>query len=260
MRVPAVKDLFDLGGQAAIVTGASQGIGAAIARRLAEAGARVAVHYRGNSQGAEATVAAIRDAGGEATALAADLATAGAAEELAAAAGRELGGLDILVNNAGTFPAAPLIDMAAEDWRDMFRTNVETAFLCTQAAARRMRDAGRGAIVNVASIEALDPGPAHGHYSSAKAAVVMLTRAAAQEFGEFGIRVNAVSPGVIARAGIEEQWPEGVERWRARAPLARLGEPGDVADACLFLASPAARWISGHNLVVDGGVMAASAF
>lgn len=260
MRVPQVKELFDLAGRAAVVTGASQGIGAAVARRLAEAGARVALHYRGNVTGAEDGVASIRAAGGEALALHADLADGGAAEELAADAARELGGLDILVNNAGTFPVAPLIDMTADEWRAMFASNVETAFLCTQAAARRMREAGGGAIVNVASIEALNPGPAHGHYASAKAAVTMLTRAAAQELGEFGIRVNAVSPGVIARAGIESEWPEGVERWRSRAPLVRLGEPEDVADACLFLASPASRWITGHNLVVDGGVTAVSSF
>ena len=118
-----------------------------------------------------------------------------------------------------------------------------------------MKDVGGGAIVNIASVSALNPASAHSHYNSAKAALVMLTRSAAQELGEFNIRVNAVSPGLIARPGIKEQWPEGVARWENQAPLGRMGEPEDVADACLYLASPAARWITGQNLVLDGGVL-----
>ncbi len=113
-----------------------------------------------------------------------------------------------------------------------------------------------GAIVNIGSISASNPATDHSHYNSAKAAVLMFTRSCAQELGPFGIRVNSVSPGLIHKDGIEEAWPEGVERWQSRAPLRRLGEPEDIADACLFLASPAARWITGHNLVVDGGVLA----
>ncbi|MDQ4078313.1 MAG: SDR family oxidoreductase, partial [Chloroflexota bacterium] len=117
-----------------------------------------------------------------------------------------------------------------------------------------------GAIVNIASIEAERPAPLHAHYNAAKGGVLMYTRSAALELGPHGIRVNAVSPGLIWREGIEEQWPEGVARWREAAPLTRLGRPEDVADACLFLASPAARWISGTNLVVDGGVLVRPAF
>jgi 3-oxoacyl-[acyl-carrier protein] reductase len=113
-----------------------------------------------------------------------------------------------------------------------------------------------GAIVNVASIEGLQPAFAHSHYAASKAGVIMHTRAAALELGPKGIRVNCVSPGLIAAPGIEEGWPAGVARWHAAAPLHRLGTPIDVADAVLFLASPAARWITGANLVVDGGVLA----
>jgi len=113
-----------------------------------------------------------------------------------------------------------------------------------------------GAIVNIASIEGLQPAFDHSHYAASKAAVIMHTRAAALELGRAGIRVNSVSPGVIEAPGIEESWPEGVARWRAAAPLERLGHPSDVADAVLFLVSPAARWITGANLVVDGGVLA----
>ena len=167
----------------------------------------------------------------------------------------ELGGLDILINNAGIFPNSPLERLVLSDWRKMYSANVETTYICTQAAAEHMKHNGGGSIVNLASVSALNPGCDHSHYNSAKAAVVMFTRSAAQELGPLGIRVNAVSPGLIGRPGIERQWPDGVARWKKAAPLERLGDPVDVADACLFLTSPAANWITGHNLIVDGGVL-----
>jgi len=170
------------------------------------------------------------------------------------------GGLDVMINNAGIYPNAALLELNLDDWQSMYSANVETAMLCTQAAARHMKESGGGAIVNMASISALNPGADHSHYNSAKAAVVMFTRSAAQELGRYNIRVNAVSPGLIARPGIEEQWPDGVARWQNQAPLERLGDTQDVADSCLFLASPAARWITGHNLVVDGGVLSSTIY
>jgi NAD(P)-dependent dehydrogenase (short-subunit alcohol dehydrogenase family) len=117
-----------------------------------------------------------------------------------------------------------------------------------------------GAIVNVTSIEAENPAPAHSHYNAAKAGAAMHTRAAAQELGPHGIRVNAVAPGLVWREGLDEAWPDGVARYLNAAPLGRLGQPEDVADACLFLASPAARWITGASLTVDGGVMTRQIF
>ncbi|HEX2140600.1 MAG TPA: 3-oxoacyl-ACP reductase family protein [Woeseiaceae bacterium] len=255
MSAPPHDRLLDLTGKVALVTGASQGIGARIASRFAEAGARVAVHYRGSGEAAKGVVGAVAKAGGEAIALRAELADASGAERLVREVTAAFGRLDICVNNAGSFPNRPFLEISEAEWREMYRSNVDTCFFCTQAAARRMKAAEGGAIVNIASIAALVPGPDHSHYNSAKAAVVMLTRSAAQELGRYNIRVNAVSPGVIARPGIEQQWPEGVARWQSSAPLERLGEPDDVAGACLFLASSAARWITGHNLLVDGGVM-----
>jgi NAD(P)-dependent dehydrogenase (short-subunit alcohol dehydrogenase family) len=139
--------------------------------------------------------------------------------------------------------------------------SLKSVFLCTQAAARLMVERGiQGAIVNIASIEAESPEPDHSHYDAAKAGVLMHTRSAAFELAPHGIRVNAVSPGLIWQPGIEESWPEGVARWQAAAPLQRMGFSEDVADACLFLASPAARWITGVNLRVDGGVMVRPGF
>jgi NAD(P)-dependent dehydrogenase (short-subunit alcohol dehydrogenase family) len=255
--IPHPHDLLDLTGRVAIVTGASQGIGAAIAKRFATAGARVVVHYRRDRQGAKHVVRAITQAGGKAVDIHADLTTEGDVAAFFAEADDRLGSVDILINNAGqNFPLHPLAEISLEEWRTMFRDNLESMFLCTQAAAAVMRGRGGGAIVNIGSISATNPASDHSHYNSAKAGVVTFTRSAAQELGPFGIRVNAVSPGLINKPGLVKAWPEGVGRWRSRAPLGRLGEPEDVADACLFLASPAARWISGQNLAVDGGMLA----
>lgn len=254
MTAPPVRDLFNLGAHVVVVTGASSGVGSGIARRFAEAGAAVVVHFHHHESGAAQVAADIESMGRRSVTVGADLRTAEGAERLMQAA-ETLGGLDILINNAGTYPLHGILDMTVDEWQDVIDANLRSVFLCTQAAARRMAHRGRSTIVNIASIEAQNPAPAHSHYGAAKAGVVMFTKNAALELGSRGIRVNSISPGLIWREGIEEQWPEGVERWRSRAPLGRLGRPDDVADACLFLASPAARWITGANLVVDGGVL-----
>lgn len=260
-NIPSVRDLLDLTGRAVIVTGGTSGIGRGIAARFAEAGAAVVVHYRSSAAAAAAVVERIQSNGGNALAIQADVTRPEEVDRLVAQTVEALGRLDVLVNNAGTYPLASLVEMTPEQWDEVVDSNLRNVFLCTQAAARRMLAQGDGgAIVNIASIEGLGPMPAHSHYDAAKAGVIMLTRAAAQELGPHGIRVNAVSPGLIWREGIEQQWPEGVARWQARVPLARLGRPEDIADACLFLASPAARWITGVNLVVDGGVTTAPLF
>jgi NAD(P)-dependent dehydrogenase (short-subunit alcohol dehydrogenase family) len=254
--VPAVRDLLDITGRVAIVTGAGAGIGSAIALRFAEAGAAVIVHYHASEAGALDVVRRIEAMGRQAMAVRANLSSWDEAERLMARTEEAFGRIDVLVNNAGTYPLHPLLQMAETDWEGVIDANLRSVFACTQAAAGRMiRSRSAGSIVNIASIEAENPAPSHSHYNAAKAGVVMFTRSAANELGQYGIRVNAVSPGLIWREGLEEQWPEGVERYQAVVPLARLGRAEDVADACLFLASPAARWISGANLVVDGGVM-----
>ena len=127
-------------------------------------------------------------------------------------------------------------------------------------AARSMTSQGGGAIVNIASLSAHRPALHQSHYNASKAAVIALTRSAPVEYAPQHIRVNSVSPGLIERPGIERQWPDGVRRWTERAPLGRLGTPADVANACVFLASPLASWITGHDLVVDGGISAAPAY
>jgi 3-oxoacyl-[acyl-carrier protein] reductase len=247
--VPPVGRLLDLTGLAAIVTGSSGNIGAGIARRLHEAGASVVVHARSDPARLEPLLAELGD---RATAAVGDVERDAAA--LCAVAVDTFGRLDIVVNNAGIQPVAALEEIGNDDLKEMLRVNAAGVAAMTREAAARMADGG--AIVNVSSIEGLQPAFSHSHYAASKAAVIMHTRAAALELGPAAIRVNCVSPGLIHADGIEEAWPEGVARWRAAAPLERLGDPADVADAVLFLASPGARWISGANLVVDGGVLA----
>lgn len=237
------------------MTGSGSGLGQGIARRFAQAGARVAVHYNHSAEGAQALVEAIGQ-GGAAVSLQGDLTRAGDAQRLVDETVRALGRVDVLINNAGIYPRASLLEMSPEEWDAVVDANLRSTFLCTQAAARVMAAQGEGgAIVNISSIEQENPAPQHSHYDAAKGGVLMFTRAAAFELATYGIRVNAVAPGLIWREGIEQSWADGVERWQRTAPLKRLGLPEDVADACLFLASPAARWITGASLVVDGGVM-----
>lgn len=255
---PAVGSLLDLSGRVAIVTGADRGIGAGIARRLAEAGADVAIVHRSaaTADPAAAVAGAVEGFGRRAMIVEADLTSEPAVEAMVEAVEDALGRIDIIVNNAGLQPLDDLLETTAERWDEVQATNARGVFLATRAVALRMITQGRGgAIVNVASIEGLQPTFRHGHYAASKAAVLMHTRSAALELGPHGIRVNAVAPGLIDTGSLEADWPEGVARWQAAVPLGRLGTPADVADACLFLCSAAARWISGATLVVDGGVL-----
>jgi NAD(P)-dependent dehydrogenase (short-subunit alcohol dehydrogenase family) len=253
----SVDRLVDLAGTVAIVTGASRGIGAGIAERLAQAGADVAVGARAADDRPGSTVARIRALGRRAVPVRLDVRDAAQVTAAMDATVDTLGRLDILVNCAGVQPTSPLTNLSEEDWDALFATNARGVFLCTREAARVfVAQGGSGAVVNVASIEGLQPAWGHSHYSASKAAVIMHTRAAALELGAHGIRVNAVSPGLIWSPDLEQAWPEGVRRWLAHVPLGRLGRPDDVADAVLYLASPMARFVSGINLVVDGGILA----
>lgn len=254
--IPPVSSFFDFSNKVVIVTGSGSGLGQGIARRFAEAGARVIVNYFNSEQGAQNIVHEIRARGGDAIAIQADVTKSDEVARLIAETVNAFGRADILINNAGIYPLAPFLEMTPAQWDEVVDANLHSAFLCTQAFAKQIvTQGGGGAVVNITSIEAENPAPLHAHYNAAKGGLLMLTRSTAFELGPHNIRVNAVAPGLIWREGIELGWPDGVARFQRTAPLARLGMPEDVADACLFLASPAARWITGASLTVDGGVM-----
>jgi NAD(P)-dependent dehydrogenase (short-subunit alcohol dehydrogenase family) len=254
--VPAVGSLLDFAGRVVLVTGAALGIGRGIAARFAEAGAIVAVHYHTSAPQAQALADQISAGGGQAAAFQADVTSAPEVTQLIAQVVARFGRIDVLVNNAARQTLAGLLEMEPGEWDAMMTTNLRGVFLCTQAAARQMVAQGAGgAIINITSIGGEHPAPRHSHYNASKSGIEMHTRAAANELGPHAIRVNAVAPGLIWRDGLDQAWPDGVARWQQAVPLGRPGMPEDVADACLFLASPAARWISGISLRVDGGVM-----
>ncbi|MEV0317651.1 SDR family NAD(P)-dependent oxidoreductase [Streptomyces sp. NPDC050658] len=250
----ADPNLPSLTGRVALVTGAGGLIGAGIARQFARAGAAVVVHYHRSADPARQLVEEITGEGGQALARTADLTREEECHRLVAEAAAWRGRLDALVNSAGIQPVQELTGMTAADWRALYEANTTSAFSCTQAAAGHMSAHGGGTITHIASIEGTQPAPGHAHYNASKAALIMFARSAALEYGPRGIRVNTVSPGLVHRPEIETDWPQGVERWHRAAPLGRLGRAEDIGNACVFLASDAASWITGTDLVVDGGV------
>jgi 3-oxoacyl-[acyl-carrier protein] reductase len=248
---PEIATLLDLHERAVLVTGSSGGIGAGIARRLHAAGALVAVHAATRRSEAEALAGAL---GSRACVVAGDVERD--AERLCGDVIAAFGRIDGLVNNAGIQPVTGLLELDAAAVAEMLRVNVGGVAALTRAAAQHMIAGGTGgAIVDIASIEGLQPAAGHSHYAAAKAAVLMHARAAALELGPHRIRVNAVAPGLIDSDGLAQAWPDGYGRWLNACPLGRLGTPDDVADAVLFLLAPASRWITGATLVVDGGML-----
>jgi len=240
----------------ALVTGSTRGIGRAIALRLAREGYAVVVNHAGPS-GGEETVAAIRDAGGEAAAVRADVRFSNECRRLAREAEGLFGPPEVLVNNVGPFLERPLSETTDEEWRLLLDGNLSSAFYCAREILPSMRQRGRGAIVNVGALNAeISPGMTHEApaYFVAKTALLMLTRTLAQAEGRRGIRVNAVNPGFIETDAYGE-WDEAEQRrWRERIPLGRFGRPDEVADAVAYLVSDRAAYVSGAILAVHGGL------
>jgi 3-oxoacyl-[acyl-carrier protein] reductase len=247
--------LEDIRGKGALVTGASTGIGAAVAAELGRLGAKVAVHYNRSGAEAEAVVAAIRAAGGEATAVQADLARAEAGAEVVAAAVAALGRLDILVNNAGAILARkPFAELDLGLYQAALDLNVRSVITVSQAAIPHLERSGGGTIVNLGSIAGANGGgPGSAHYASAKAYAHNLTRGMATELASKGIRVNAVAPGVIDTPFHAATPPERMEAMRNAVAMGRLGLAEDCVGPVVFFASGMSGYVTGQILHVNGG-------
>jgi 3-oxoacyl-[acyl-carrier protein] reductase len=244
-----------LAAKVAIVTGASKGIGAAIARSLAAEGACVVVNYRSSRQGAEAVVGDITRRGGKAVAVAGDVSRAEDARAIVDAALRNYGRLDILVNNSGIYEFAPIEDITEEQFHQHFNVNVLGLLLTTQAAVKHL---GTGAsIINIGSAVTSVLLPGSAVYTGTKGAVDAITGVLANELGPKGIRVNAINPGVVRTEGTIAGGFIGSEFEKSvisQVPLGRTGQPDDIADIAVFLASDASRWLTGERLVASGGM------
>ncbi|MFI5078353.1 MAG: SDR family NAD(P)-dependent oxidoreductase [Vicinamibacteria bacterium] len=244
-----------LDNKVAIVTGASKGIGAAIARHLADAGAAVVVNYATSKEGAESVVADITRAGGRAIAVQADVARPEQIERLFAETKQAFGRLDILVNNAGVYEFAPLEDITPEHFHRQFDLNVLAVLLASRAAVAQFGADG-GSIVNISSFASTAAPAQTAVYSASKAAVDAVTRSLAKELGPRGIRVNAVNPGMVETEGVHAAGIDASDfrkQLEAQTPLGRIGQTQDVAPAVVFLASPEAGWITGETLGISGG-------
>jgi len=250
-------NLFGLTGRVAIVTGASRGIGRAIAVGLAREGASVVVNYVANAAAAGEVVAEIRAGGGEAVAVQADVQDLAQHERLVAAARDHFGRLDVLVNNAGMSHRQPFLDATAAAWDEIVGVNLKGVFFLSQAVARLMTAQGAGKIINISSVHDARPMAGNSVYNIAKAGLVMLTKSLALELAEHGVQVNCISPGAIHTDENHERLADPAYRARVltRIPSRRIGEPRDVVGAVLLLASSASDYITGATLYVDGGML-----
>jgi len=243
-----------LQGYTALVTGASRGVGKGIALELARAGCRVAVNYHSEAAAAEQTVAEIEELGVEAFAVRADVASSDRVKEMFDLVLSRFDQLNILVNNAGVQTWKPLLDLSELDWDRVIDTNLKGTFLCTQFAAKHMKEHGGGSIVNIGSGCNKVPFPHLVSYTASKGGIEMFTKVAAVELGRHGIRVSCVAPGAIEIERTRSEDPDYAATWGTITPLGRVGTPEDVGNVVVFLASKEASFVSGQTISVDGAL------
>jgi 3-oxoacyl-[acyl-carrier protein] reductase len=247
--------MSELTGKVAIVTGASKGIGAAIAKRLAVAGASVVVNYASSRQGADRVVAEIAGKAGKAIAVKADVSKAADVQRLFDATKKAFGSLDVLVNNAGVYGFAPLEEVTEDEFHREFNINVLGVLLASREAMKYFGPHG-GSVINISSMASMSPTPTAVVYSATKGAVDTITRVLAKELGPKKIRVNAINPGGVETEGVHSLGIIGSDFEKdmvARTPLGRLGQPDDIASVAVFLASAASGWMTGETIAVGGG-------
>lgn len=248
---------MDFTNRVALVTGSGSGIGAAIARELAAGGAKVAVHYRGNAEGAQAVMTQITEAGGVCRIFQADVSVTDQAAALVKQVQSELGGLDILVNNAGTTRDTLLMTMKEEDWDVVINTNLRSVYTVSKAAIRSMIRQKWGRIINITSVVGLSGQGGQANYAASKAGIIGFTKSLAREVASRNITVNAVAPGFIPTALTDVLTEEQKSAILSNTPVGRMGTPEEVAWAVAFLATARASFITGHVLSVDGGLVMA---
>ena len=244
-----------LSGKVAVVTGASKGIGAAIAKHLAAEGAAVVVNYSASKDGADRVVKEVTASGGRAIAVKANLSRKTEIDQLFAETKKAFGQIDILVNNAGIYEFSPVEQITEEHYHKQFDLNVLGLALATQAAVKQFNPAG-GSVINISSVVSTMGVPGAAIYSGTKGAVDAITRSLAKELGPRGIRVNAINPGMVETDGLHATGIAGSDMRKqveAQTPLGRIGQPEDIAKAALFFASQDSSWITGQTLTISGG-------
>lgn len=252
-----MSNSFDLNAKVALVTGASSGIGRAAAEALAASGARVAINFHRNEAGAEAARAEIVSRGGDAVVVQADVTRASDVESLVERTVAEFGPIDILVNNAGSLiERLKILELTEERWDEVIDLNLKSAFLCSKAVAGSMMERKTGAIINVSSIAGRTGGALGSiHYSTAKGGLITFTKGLAKELAPFGVRVNAISPGVIDTKYHQTfSTPEVMKSYVGMIPLGTIGTPAEVASVICFLASDAASYLAGETIEINGGM------
>lgn len=247
------KMLRPLAGRNALVTGASKGIGKGIALALARAGADIVINFNSDRSGAEATAAEVRALGRRAEIVQANVGVSADVHRMFDDAIQKFPPLSIVVNNAGVQTWKPLLDLGEEEWDRVIDTNLKGCFLCTQRAARHMKEHGGGSIINLGSGCNKVPFPYLSDYTASKGGIEMFTKVAAVELGRYKIRVNCAAPGAIEIERTKDEAGDYAGTWAKLTPLGRVGRPEDVANAVVFLASDAAEFITGQTIWIDGG-------